>query len=118
MNHRALDRALELPHIAGPVIVHQRGQRGRAGPMDGFSHTGPSLAEERGDEEGNIFFSLPERRELDPCDSNPVEQVGAEGAFRDILALIVVSGRQHPHVDFSRFGLTQSRDFFLLQHTK
>ena len=65
MNHCALDRALEFPHIAGPMLLHQGRHRRWAGAMDDFPHAGPPLGEEGGDEEGNIFLSLPQRRKLD-----------------------------------------------------
>jgi hypothetical protein len=53
-----------------------------------------------------------------PCDPNPIELVGAEGPLRHILAQIVVSRREHAHIDFFGLGFAEPGHFPLLQDSK
>lgn len=58
VNHGALNGTLELPYVAGPVIVHQC-RHGRCGwSMDRLAHTGTSLRKERGDQERDVLLPL------------------------------------------------------------
>ena len=81
-----------------------------------------------GDQFGDILAALAERRYFDGEDPQPVEEVQAEAALRDLLPQVAIGGGDHadthmpggfvPHSlelaflhDAEQFGLKFQRDF-------
>ena len=100
VNHGALNGTLELPYVAGPVIVHQC-RHGRCGwSMDRLAHTGTSLRKERGDQGRMSSFRSRSGGRWIRATGIPIQQIGAKDSLGNILAQIVMRGRQNTHVDF------------------
>src|ERR1041385_3203104 len=109
-----LDDALQLTHVAGPVVVLEDTQRLF---LHGFELS-PDLLVVLGDEETDelrdVFLALPERRDRDGEDIETVEQVLPELPLGDLLLQSAVGGRDDPHVDFDRAGIAQSLELAFL----
>ena len=81
---------LKLSDVSGPAVFLE--------VLDGFSgqsHAGGAIAacdaiEEKFGEDGNVFLSFPQWRELDFDDVEAVEEVFAETPFADFLGEVLV----------------------------
>ena len=73
------------------------------------------LAQEIGAEMRDLLAAFPQGRHENPNHAQAVVQVLAKLAFRHALFEVRVGGRQHPHVDFLRFRLSDRHDLLLLQ---
>src|SRR5262245_57724496 len=63
-----------------------------------------------GDQQGNVFFSLSERRQAYVDDGNPVVQVLAEVAGADRLLEVAVGGGDDSNVDALALGTADHRE--------
>src|ERR1043166_3117325 len=113
-DHRPLDDALQLTHVAGPVVLLELIQ---GLFLHGFELS-PDLLVELGDEETDqqrdVFLALPERRDRDGENIETVEQVLPELPLADLFLQVAVGGGDDPHVDFDRAGITQSLELAFL----
>ena len=64
----------------------------------------------------DVLAPVPERRELDLDDPEPVEEVLPEAPLADLLAEVGVRGRDDPDVDRNPASPSDSLEFPLLQH--
>ena len=77
-DERALDRVLQLAHVAGPVVVHQHAQRLVRDPGDGAAELVREPVEELLREERHVLAPLTQGRDPDVDHVQTVEEVLAE----------------------------------------
>src|SRR2546423_8721016 len=94
-DNRALDYVLELADIAWPAVPFKRSDR--VGPQTQIlpTLTFGVAADEKVREDGNIPFPLTQRRKLEPCNVESIEEIGAEA----ILSYCRLQGRVCPRND-------------------
>ena len=93
---RALHHALELAHVAWPVVGEQRvGSRARQREL---TRLAVPLEKVRRELE-NIFAALPQRRHVDLDAGQPVIQIGPKHAGLHETAQLLVRGRHDARVD-------------------
>ena len=59
-DHGALDQILELPDIAGPMVLRKSRHRPGRNRLDPLAHQAGILLREVADEQGNVFRSRPQ----------------------------------------------------------
>jgi hypothetical protein len=64
------------------------------------------LAQEMFGQFGDVVLSLAQRRDLDEEDAQPVVEVLAKAARRDLAGEIAIGGRDEPYVDVARTVLS------------
>ena len=93
---RAFHHALELAHVAWPVVREQRiGSRARQREL---TRVAVPLEKVRRELE-NVFAALPQRRHVDLDTRQPVIQIGAKHARLHQTAQLLVCGRHDTRVD-------------------
>ena len=97
---RPLDGVAQLAHVAGPVERRAAARPRLASNVLGAT---PSLADELRERSASTSSGMSSRRSrsggtCDRHDVEPVEQVLAEAARRDLGLQVLVGGRQHPDV--------------------
>ena len=85
-----LDQVLQLPDVAWPLVLLERGQRFVGDPVDVLAELGAVAIPEQAGQLRQIVDPLPQRRQLDRDDVDPVEQILAEGACLDSLFQVCV----------------------------
>ena len=81
-HHRALDDVLQLADVARPAVVHQQVERLRLELDAGLAVLRAVLLEEVLRQRRNVVLALPQRRQVDVDDVQPVVEVLAEPARR------------------------------------
>lgn len=100
------DRVVELTDIARPVVVLEALGKARweddplAGELD------PEMLGERGD----VAFSAAQRRQLDPRDSEPEEEIVAEAPLLDLVIEIAPRRGQDAHIDADPAAISDALD--------
>src|SRR5260221_10935939 len=79
----ALDNIFELADIAGPIVIHQKLQRGGSKVAQGFVVFLAVAVEEMREQRGHIFATVTERRQLQVNDVEAMVEIFAEAAFAD-----------------------------------
>jgi hypothetical protein len=62
------------------------------------------------------LFAFPQRRQAQPDDVEPVQQVGAETAVAHLLLEVLVGRGDHPHVDTDQLAAADAEELVLGQH--
>src|SRR5712691_9087382 len=93
-----LDHVPELAHVARPVVGEEIGESLHRDGLGPPAVLGREQRDEVLDEGGEVLFPLPEGRHLDGDDGEPVEEILAEAAGRDLLLEVLVGGGEHAHV--------------------
>ena len=106
-DHRPLDDTLQLAHVAGPVVVLEGVQGVFRHGLDLLSCFLIEFGDKIIDKKRDVFLALPERRDRDGENIEPVEQVFPESALPDLFLQIPVGGRDDPHIDLDGFGAAQ-----------
>ena len=99
-----LDNTFQLPHVAGPVVFLQDVQglfRHGLYLLAGFL---VELGDKMIDEQRDVFLALPERRDRDGENVEPVEEVFPEPAVSDLFLQVPVAGRDDPDIDLDGAG--------------
>src|SRR5262245_17381743 len=115
-DHAALDHVLELAHVARPAVGLERRQRFGRRPLDPLVEAAIVTANEVIDEERHVLDPLPEWRDDDRHDVEPLVQIVAEGAARDGLPEVRVGRGDEPDVDLDRARAADALDLALLEH--
>ena len=95
---RALDYIFQFAHIARPGIGQQRPQAFRSDAPRGRSFSSEYRCRKKSDQQRNIFFALPQRRQVDGDDVQPVKEIFAELAFAHLLFQVHIGGGNDAHV--------------------
>ena len=106
-DHRPLDDTLQLAHVTGPVVVLEGVQGVFRHGLDLLSCFLIEFGDKIIDKKRDVFLALPERRDRDGENIEPVEQVFPESALPDLFLQIPVGGRNDPHIDLDGFGAAQ-----------
>ena len=120
LDHRAriehdqpLDQVLQLADIARPAVLLEESHGFRA---DGFDARHVLLDvhfQEMIDQEGDVPFPFPQRRQIDRDHIQAVIEVLPELAFIDVVPDVAVRRRDHSHIDFE--GLCPAHALEFLQ---
>jgi hypothetical protein len=70
------------------------------------------------DQQGNIFCSVPQRRNLNRKNVEPVKQVATEPALGDSSLQVTVSGGDYPNIRSDGSSSTDTLEFVFLQNTQ
>src|SRR2546430_945489 len=117
-DHRALDDVLELPHVAGPIVIHQQ-LHGRRCELPEWLRIFLAIAvQEMRQQKGHIFATLAQRRNLEVNHVQAVIQVFAEAALANKRKQVDVGSGHDAHVDFKLLGAPQTHEFALLDHAQ
>src|SRR5260221_10007306 len=116
-NH-ALERVLELAHVAGPIVAQEPGARLGCEPPDGPPMLRGELGEKVIDEQRDVSLALAERRHLHGHDAQPVEKVFSESSRRDHLAEVAVRRRDQPDVDLVELVSSHGLNLARLEHAQ
>ena len=81
-------------------------------------HEGRLARQEVGGEGTDLLHAVPQRRELDREDRQPVVEVAPEGPARHQVLQVAVGGRHHPDVDLHRPGSADPLEHPLLEHAQ
>ena len=111
---RTLQDVVQLPHIAGPGIGLQLGPH-RRGQLDGGTAVLPGEALQEGfGQIGDVSRPLPQGRDVNGEDAQPVEQVLAEAPFGHGLPQVLMGGGQQPYIHPPGLLAAQGIDLALL----
>src|SRR5262245_49242856 len=98
-DHRALDVVTQLAHVARPRVCDHGLQRRLVDGLDVLVVLGVELVDEGADQQRDVLPPLPERRDVQADDVQPVVEVLAEGPILHALDGILVGGGDRAHVD-------------------
>ena len=113
--HGPLNAVLQLPNVAGPVVCHQHVNGGR-GDADDVLVVLPGVAlHEIVGQEQNVGAPLPQRRDVDGEDVQPVIQVLPELLRLDELFQVPVGGGNHAHIRRNGERAAHALELALLQ---
>src|SRR5262245_34972045 len=76
------------------------------------------LVDEAPDEERDVFDPLPQRRNVDGKDVEPVEEILAERFLRDLLFEVPMRGGDDAHVDVDRLRTSEPLDLTFFEHAQ
>src|SRR4030067_3250794 len=107
---------LQLTHISRPVIFHQEAERLFSNSLHLTSHLYVKLLYEVLDQEGDIFFMLPERGQLYGDDVQAVVKVIPEFSFIHRLFQVTVGCGDDADVDLDRFRSPDPSELLFLEH--
>jgi len=96
--HRVLDAVLQLADVSRPVIREEHVDRRGADPPHLFAHVGRVLGHEMVGQQEDVVFALPQRRQEDGEDVDPVEEIEPEGLVLDQRFQVPVRGGDHADV--------------------
>src|ERR1700730_6321834 len=112
------DNIVELAHIAGPIVIHQKFQRGRGEVTQRLVVFLAVAGEEMREERGNIFAAIAQRRQLQVNDIQAVIKIFAEAAFADQGEEFHVGSGDDAYVDLDLLGATEAHEFALLNYAE
>ncbi len=111
----AFDGVLEFADIAGPGMGAE-GVEGALGDAAGLTGAGVDLvAEEMGDQHGDVVLAFAEGGHGDGDDVEAVEEVFAEAAVPDELVEVFVGGGEDADVDVDGEVVADTADFLFLE---
>src|SRR6266849_1325061 len=99
----ALDRVLQLAHVARPWIAKEPGHRRRAQAEAAAQALGGATEEVLG-EERNVLAALAQRGQRDRDHVEAIEEVFPEAALANQLLEVAIGRRDDPHVHRDRLG--------------
>jgi hypothetical protein len=109
---------LELAHIAGPVIVRERGEGIGRHAGDALPELPIVLADEVVHQEADVLAAAAERRHGDRHDVRSVVEVLAESLGRHRALEVGIGGGDDPHVQTDPPGAAHALDLPLLKHAQ
>ncbi len=109
-----LHRILQFPYISRPFMSVQRIQNLSRQP--GAVSAGGEPGQKSIQQQGDIFLPLPQRREGDFDDVNPIKQILPELALADQPGKVLVGRADNPHIRFFGGGPSHRHVFAVLQN--
>src|SRR5467141_2926395 len=113
-HHRALDDVFEFPHVAGPVVIHQK-LHGRLRELPEGLRVFLAIALQ---EKGHIFAAVAQRRNLEVDHVQAVKQIFAEAALANQSEEVDVGSGYDAHVNLELLGAAETHEFALLNHAQ
>lgn len=113
-----LHRVAQLPHVAGPRVAHQRGECFRREDGNRLVVARCAFEQEGLHQFGNVFRSLPQRRNLQRDDVEPVVQVGPKPAGGHLLIKAAVGGGDDARFEGQGLGPADAVKLALLEHAQ
>src|SRR5579863_7058645 len=117
-DHEAFDEILQFANVARPGIAPQHFDRRRAEFFWPLAVFAAEIREKVRGENGNIFRTLAESRNVEGNHVEAVEQVLAEKVARDFLFEFFVGCGDYAHVDGDRLARSNRLDALLLKDAK
>ena len=116
--HGALDRMLQLAHVARPRRGLQRGEGFRRDRADLLAELGVEVVEKIERQRHDVLRPLAQRRHAQRHDVDAVEEVGAEAAGLRFRLERTVGGEDQAEVAGARAGSAQAHELSFLQHAQ
>src|SRR6266550_5225206 len=117
-NHGPLDNVLQLADITGPGIRYKKIQRLLVNPADALSCFSSETIDEVLDQQGNVFSSFPQRRNLNRKNVEAVKQIAAKCTSSDGSLQVAIGGGDDPYVSADRLIATHTLKLTFLQNTQ
>ena len=109
-----LDHVLQLADVPRPPIVGEGFNSGGRNRLDGAAHPLGVFLREVADEQGDVFFSLAQRRNCQWKDMQPVLEIAAELALVDHLLELAVGGGDETDIHPNGAVAAEPLEFLLL----
>ncbi|MNI35949.1 hypothetical protein D3C73_899860 [compost metagenome] len=117
-NHQPLDIVAQLADIARPVMRLQDGHGIVANLARADTRLFGNLPHEHVDEEGNVFATLCQCRNLDRYDRETMIEILAEGTFGDQALQIVGGGGNDADIHLHPLRTTDALELLIDEHTQ
>src|SRR6266849_1025781 len=98
-NDQALDEVAQLANVSRPGMPQQDFHGSIAELACSLAVRGTELVQEMPGQDGDVLFAVAQRRHEEGNYVQPIEEILAEGAARDLLFEILVCGSEHANVD-------------------
>src|ERR1700730_13758614 len=115
-NHGTLDDVLQLADITGPGIRYEKVQSLLVHPADALSCLSCETVDEVLDEQGNVFFSFSQRRNLNRKNIEAVKQIAPKRTLSDGSLQVAIGGGDDSRVRSDRLVATHTLKLPLLQN--
>ena len=115
-DHRPFQHIAQFPHVAGPGMLHQAGKRLRMKLRNAIPAFLVQLPDHGVGDMRNIFQAMPQRRQFDVKNIQPVIQILAQHPLFDRFERRTIGGRQHPHVHRNLILPAQAPDLGFFQN--
>src|SRR6266581_6447455 len=115
-NHGPLDDVLQLADITGPGIRYEKIQSLLVNPADTLSCFSSETIDEVLDQQGNVFSSFSQRRNLNRKNIETVKQIAAKCTLDDGSLQVAIGGGDDPRVRSDRLIATHTLKLPLLKN--
>jgi hypothetical protein len=112
--HGSLNKILKLTNVAGPLQVRQSLHDSRRNRFDALLHLLRTLLDEIADEQRNVLSAVPQRRNTDRKDIQPIVQITAKFLVRNHILKVAIRSRHQADVHLPRMRAAQTFKFSLL----
>jgi hypothetical protein len=116
--NRALDRVVELAHVARPAVDRERGERVAVEARDRLAIALRVQAQEMGCEQRDVLAPLAQRGHVDLDRVEAEQQVLTEPPVRHLLPQVGVRGRKDAHVGAARARRADALELAGLEHAQ
>src|SRR6266513_3904663 len=117
-NYRSLYEILQLSHVTWPVIGLERFHGLRRDRLDARLHPLGEFLSKVSNQQGNIFRAVPEGRDGNRKDFEPVIQIAAKLLFLHHPTEIAVGRGDDADIDMNRPSAAQTFELLLLEHSE
>ena len=107
---------LKLPYIARPGVSQKQCLAFRRQPSPGQPHAPTVALQKIAAQQQDIPPPVPQRRDMNRVDTQPVIEVCTESSIGNFLFQIAIGRRQHPHVYCQIPVTANTLDFAALEH--
>src|SRR6266568_2706214 len=107
-NHGPLDDVLQLADITGPGIRYKKIQSLLVNPADALSCFSSETIDEVLDQQGNVFSSFSQRRNLNRENVETIKQIAAKCALDDGSLQVAIGSGDHPRIRSDRLIATHT----------
>ena len=107
-DYGALEHIAQLANIARPLMAREDINHRRGYVGDAAFVTAVEIGEQGFGDRLNVFLALPQRRQMDVKDIQPVEEIFAQVSAAHRFIGNLIGGGNHAHVDFELGLSTQA----------
>src|SRR5277367_3888853 len=97
-NHKPFHKIFQLPYISRPRVARQNLHGGLAQLASFLSVLRAELRKKKSRQDGNIFLALPQRRNKERNDVQPVKEILSKRASCNLLLQIFVRRRDYANI--------------------